>query len=358
MTVTEHQSAAVVSGPGPTPLGVGRGYGKVILLGEHSVVHRRPALAASLARGSYATVSEVQWPSGIQAGIRDGVDLFPQEHVQERAMDELRVAPWGLRVLSGRPELNPDLELVRRAFFQLCQELRSRAPDRPALSVQAELEVPSGAGLGSSAALGVAVSRAMASALGLVHSEERVLAESLAWEGVFHGNPSGVDSAMAVGRGLSVYLRTEQGPSLTPLRAAKPLPLVVCDSAESCSTKRMVARVAEQLAEDPARVEPIFDDIASLVRDAQLAIERGDLARLGSLFDRNHVRLAELGISTPKLDAICQLARAAGALGAKLTGGGGGGCAIALCEDISVGRHVADVLASQGHAAFVVEVMT
>jgi len=329
--------------PSAKPAGLGRGYGKVILLGEHSVVHGRPALAASLVRGSYATVSEV--PMGT------GVTSVPVP------MDELRVDPWGLHVVSGRPETNPDLELVRRAFSQLCQSFREQMPERPAFSVRAVLEVPSGAGLGSSAALGVAVARAMANALGLADSEERVLAESLAWERVFHGNPSGVDSAMAVGSGLSLYLRTPNGPSLTRLRVPRPLPLVVGDSAESCSTKRMVERVAEQLAADHARVEPIFDDIASLVQDAQLAIEQGDFSRLGQLFDRNHARLAELGLSTPKLDALCQLARDAGALGAKLTGGGGGGCAIALCHDLSAAQRVADALESAGYAAFVVEVM-
>jgi mevalonate kinase len=294
-----------------------------------------------LTRGSSATVAE----------------LPAQGRLQARA-DELRVDPWGVYVVSDRPESHTDLELLRRAFALLCERFREHSPGRSggALSVRAALEIPSGAGLGSSAALGVAVTRAMARALGLAYSDERVLAESLAWERVFHGNPSGVDSAMAVGSGLSVYVRTPSGPALTRLRAARPLPLVISDSGESCSTKRMVERVAAQLAAEPQRVRAIFDDIAGLVATAQAAVQQGDFERLGALFDLNQAQLSALGLSTPKLDALCQLARGAGALGAKLTGGGGGGCAIALARHTSDAHAISRALENAGYTSFVVEV--
>jgi mevalonate kinase len=309
----------------------GQGHGKVILLGEHSVVHGRPAIAAGLARGCIATAE------------------FGTE-------DSLTVEPWGVRVFASRAEADAERELLRRAFALVCEMFGAPIRNGRSIAVRAEMQVPSGAGLGSSAALSVAVLRAMDALLELSRTDDAMLMGSLAWERVFHGNPSGVDSAMAIGSGLARYVRTERGPSLTRLSAACPLHLVIGNSAEHGSTKRMVERVAEQLADDSVRANAIFDGIASLVESAQRALVHGDYASLGPLLDENQRFLVQLQLSTDKLDDMCQLARAAGALGAKLTGGGGGGCMLALARDADAAEHVSSALSAAGHAAFVVEV--
>lgn len=306
----------------------GRGHGKVILLGEHSVVHGRPALAAGLASGSIATA-------------------------EPAAEDSLTVEPWGVRVRVTAEEHDAERELLRRAFEVACQQCSSQ---RQALSVRATMEIPSGAGLGSSAALSVAVLRAMDAASRHTRSESELLAASVAWERVFHGNPSGVDSAMAIGGGLARYVRTAAGPELTRVLVARTLHLVIGNSAEHGSTKLMVARVAEHLAREPRKTEDMFDRIATLVNEAQRALETGELAQLGPLLDENQRWLDALGLSTPKLDRMCQLARAAGALGAKLTGGGGGGCMLALARDAQAGQSIVQAFSDAGYAAFVVEV--
>jgi mevalonate kinase len=146
------------------------------------------------------------------------------------------------------------------------------------------------------------------------------------------------------------------GPSLTRLSAARGLHLVIGNSGEHGSTKAMVASVAQRHARDRASAERIFDAIAELVGAAKQALETGDLARLGELMNANQTWLDELGLSTPTLDAMCRVARAAGALGAKLTGGGGGGCMIALASDADAAGEIAKVLSDAGHSAFVVEV--
>jgi mevalonate kinase len=86
---------------------------------------------------------------------------------------------------------------------------------------------------------------------------------------------------------------------------------------------------------EPARFKAKFDAIAALARAGRAAIEQGNAAELGALFDRNHALLQELGVSSPPLDALVDAARAAGAPGAKLSGGGRGGNVIALVEDAS-----------------------
>jgi mevalonate kinase len=312
------------------PPGSGQGSGKVILFGEHAVVHGRPAIAAALSRGCSA-----------------------RAQATADSESSLRVEPWGVQVRSARPEADPERELLRRAFAVVCEHC---SPGRQAVSVQAAMEIPSGAGLGSSAALSVAVIRAIDTALQQQRSAADVLAASLAWERVFHGNPSGVDSAMAMGGGLRRFVRGAEGPVLTPLHTTDALHVVVGNSAEHGSTKAMVERVAEHLHRDPVGTGSILDAIGAVVDSAQRALEAADLAQLGRLMDENQRRLEALGLSTPKLEQMCHVARNAGALGAKLTGGGGGGCMIALAADGSRGQLIARALSDAGHAAFVVEV--
>ena len=273
---------------------MGFGRGKVILLGEHAVVHGYPAIAAGIERGVHADA-----------------------RIAER--DLLRIAPWNL-------ELEPDAkaeEPLQRAFAAILEPYR----ERPPIEVNATAELPAGAGLGCSAAIGVAVIDAIDDALGRPRSREAIGEAALVWERVFHGNPSGVDNTMSALGGVALFRR---GEPLVPLTANKPLHLAIAHSGESASTKEMVASVRRQLEQDTDRVTQTFEGIETLVRNAKLAIEAGDLIALGQLLDLNHTLLSSLMLCTTRLDSMCQAAREAGALGAKMPGGGGGGSMFAL----------------------------
>lgn len=303
----------------------GQGHGKVILLGEHSVVFGRPAIAAGMALGCDASAQ-----------------------IAER--DSLTVEPWNVTVQPDRPAADPNAEQLRRAFGVLLGRCRS---ERPAIAVHARMQIPGGAGLGGSAALSVAVLRAIDALLEVTRADQDQIDASIAWEQVFHGNPSGIDSAMAVRGGLAWYVR---GQPLAPLHARRALCLVVANSGGHGSTKATVGRVGELHAADPAATGQRFDHIAALVHSAKAALETGDHAHLGELMNENQVHLQALEVSTPKLEQMCELARRAGALGAKLTGGGGGGCMIALAHDQTASERIAAALSSAGYVAFVVEV--
>jgi len=219
--------------------------------------------------------------------------------------------------------------------------------------VRAEVGLPAGAGLGCSAAIGVAIVRALDARFGVTRTDDYVATQSLHWERVFHGNPSGVDSAMAAGRGVAVF---ERGKPLESLILGAPLVLVVGHSGAASSTKAMVSSVARQYEDDPAGVGTIWDAIAVLVTSAKAALVAGDVAVFGRLMDANHALLTKLSLSTTKLDRMCNVARRSGALGAKITGAGGGGCAIALAPDSETASRIAEEWTALGHDAFVTEI--
>jgi len=271
-----------------------RASGKVILLGEHAVVYGVPALAVGLDRGVE-------------------VDVEP--------------APTSSIVIGERRAETGDGSDMARALDALLGELGAGP-----VAARARLELPAGSGLGVSAALGVATARAV---LGLgsgatsADARARVLAAAAAWESVFHGAPSGVDAAVAESGGCIQFSKSD---GIEPVSLGRPLPLVIAVAGPPASTKLMVNEVLRFRARRPTVVEKAFAGIASLVRNARLCLEVGDLPGLGKLMDLNQMLLAGLMVSTEGIERACDVARRAGALGAKLTGAGGGGAVVALAD--------------------------
>lgn len=275
----------------------GRAFGKVILLGEHAVVYGAPALAAGLSIGAHAVA----------------------QHGRGPMVSELQLDPSIRR--DGQSE-----DAVTQSFKALIGELPLASP----VLVQATTQLPIGGGLGSSAALGVAIARAV-EALNrdaqTPENEAQVLARATAWERVFHGNPSGVDTAAAMRGG---FLRFSKNEGIRVIRPHAPIHLCIGWSGESASTKAMVDGVARLKSRNPALVDRNVAAISALVENAARALSDWDLQAFGKLMDLNQMLLAGLMVSTEAIERMCALAREAGALGAKLTGSGGGGSVIAL----------------------------
>jgi mevalonate kinase len=268
----------------------GTACGKVILLGEHAVVYGVPALAAGIERGVRAVARR-----------------------SAAAVSTLSVASWKTEVSEDDPR---DLG---RALGALVAASGVEEP----LAVEAVVELPPGGGLGCSAALGVAVARAIDPWAPADAIADRVMV----WERVFHGNPSGVDAAVASRGGCVLFTK---GEGIEDMRVRAPLTLCIGHSGEGSSTGEMVERVARQRAERPDMVEAAFDGIHDLVASSRRAVETGDRRALGRLMELNQVWLRDLSLSTPAIDRMCRLAREHGAFGAKLTGAGGGGSVVAL----------------------------
>lgn len=303
--------------------GSGRASGKVILLGEHAVVYGVSALAAGIDLGATAeaTLLGRDEPSAIEMG-------------GERVIADAR----------GDDDRG-------RALAALLDEGGALPPMR----IVASSNLPPAGGLGSSAAIGVAAARAAMDIAGLAPDDEAAIARATAWERVFHGNPSGIDTAAAA-LGTCFRFTREGGPA--PIGVAKELVLAIGMSGQTASTKVMVEGVAKLRERKREMVDRSIAGIGALVSNAALAIEAGDLAALGKLMDLNQMLLAGLMLSTEKLEELCSLARGAGALGAKLTGKGGGGAAIALAADDEAAARILAAWRGAGYEAFSTKVGT
>ena len=275
-------------------MNVGFGHGKLILLGEHAVVFGQPALAAGI-------------PNGVRATATPGTG-------------RVQVPAWGIdaRVGDGSP--------VGTAAARLLEKLGVRDRD-----FVLEADLPSRAGLGSSAAMAVALARAA--------SPDAAPAELLAAvaesESVFHGTPSGIDAAAALHGGIGCF-RLADGWRPVPIQ--RRIKVCVGLSGKPRDTKTQVEAVGRLVARMPA-ARRIVELLGEVTEAGLLAVKDGDIDNLGRLFDMAHGLLAALRVSSPELEALVHAARASGAIGAKLTGAGGGGAVIAIAPS-----HTRDVL--------------
>ena len=282
--------------------GVGVGHGKIILLGEHAVVHGRHAIACPV-------------PLTIRAVVEDG----------DRGV-ELLIPRWGVEYQLAKP---PE---QRRSFEQAAGAILDQLGlSNRTMRIEVFPDVPRGMGLGGSAALAVAIVRALDLhfRLGLTDAEVNKLAYLS--EQNAHGQPSGIDNTLAT-YGQPLVYRRGTPPMVELLNIPQPLWIVVGMTHSEGLTARTVANVAEARQRNPRLYEKIFDDIDGLVLQAVSAIQDNDVATLGDLMNINQGLLNALQVSTPELERLIGIAREAGAAGAKLTGGGGGGAMIALCH--------------------------
>jgi mevalonate kinase len=290
--------------------------GKIILFGEHAVVYGQPALAVPVTQVQATATLTPLPPSPTGRGGRsegiwiDARDVGRRYRLEDASSDD------------------PLAAAIRLTFAHFNLPITDDS-----LRMTLESTIPIASGLGSGAAVCTALVRALANYLDHPLTNAEVSSIVFETEKLLHGTPSGIDNTV-IAYGQPVYFVKGQSP--IPFNVAHPFQLLIADTGLPSPTKITVGDVRAAREKEPERYEQMFRAIGDIAREARTLIEIGQTpgARfaetLGALMSCNHALLQQLGVSCPELDVLAECARAAGAAGAKLSGGGRGGNMLAL----------------------------
>jgi len=321
--------------------------GKVILFGEHAINRGQPAIAVAV--GLYARCTVEISPDDrfhFRSGTRSqDVDAGDVRRVSEQAAAHLRDEDFAaVRALSASDYFAPQKYVLGYVF-------QGRFPY--GLSLRWESEVPPRSGLGSGASAFVAMAEAVCELV--ARKLERVHRGDLALRGetIAHGGiASALDTQTSLLGGVIEF--TGSVPARR-LPFAEGLTLVIGDTRVGAATGEVNARVRRWLDERPAARTHVFRTVGALSRAAVPALERGDWDGLGRLMNLNQLVLEKIGVSCPEADRLIAAALEAGALGAKVSGSGGGGIIVALATP-ETKKAVADAITEAGGNASTPEV--
>jgi len=306
------------------PQDLAAGHGKAILMGEHAVVYGSHAIAAPI-------------PLAVECRVSDASDGL-----------QLAIPRWGVE---HRLETDPDR---RQSFEKPAATILERLGLlNRALRIEVFPNLPRAMGLGGSAAVAVAIIRALDRHFRLGLTEDEV--NNLAFEGerLAHGNPSGIDNAVATFGRMLLFKRGDP-PLIEQLKLDQAVRVVIGMTGVESLTAGMVARVRAGWEQSRRIYDRMFDEIDQLTLRSLEAMKNDDLDMLGKLMNVCHGLLNALQVSTREIEELVQIARDNGALGAKLTGAGGGGSIIALCPDNA--QRVIKAMEDAGYQAMEVEI--
>jgi mevalonate kinase len=298
--------------------------GKIILFGEHAVVYGRPALAVPVTQ----VHAEVEVLDSDSAGIWLHA---PDIHLHAE--------------LNTLPSDHPLASVIHNFLFlsRLSPSPTGRGARGegrfPNLNITITSTIPVASGLGSGAAVTVALVRALSSHLNFPMTDEQVNAFAYEIEKLHHGTPSGIDNTVVTYARPVYFIKNPPSPGrrgiggeVETFKVGQPFTIVIGNTGIPAPTKESVGDVRKLWEADKAKWERVFDEIGEIAKNARENIETGDWRLLGALMNQNHTLLQMLTVSSPELDTLVSAARQAGALGAKLSGGGRGGNMIALVE--------------------------
>jgi hydroxymethylglutaryl-CoA reductase len=304
----------------PADMVTGCGHGKIILFGEHAVVYGKRAIAAPIPLAVHARV--VDTDNGVWI-------VMPRWGMEQR--------------LHADPKNRSAIEEIGALILD-----KLGLGDRN-MRIEVYSEIPRAMGLGGSAAVAVAIIRALDLHYELKLSDEDVNRYAYLAEQVAHGTPSGIDNTVAT-YGRPIIYRAGSPPQIEELYFEKPIRFVIGITGSESLTAKTVARVRTAREKNRPVIDRVFKGIDALTGQALAALKKHDLEQLGDLMNVCHGLLNSLQVSSWELEELIQIARENGALGAKLTGGGGGGSMIALVPENA--ERVIQAMNAGGYQAF------
>ena len=301
-------------------MATGKGFGKAILFGEHFVVEGNHGIVSAL---DLATIAEVRRISGSEVKVND-------RREGSKGYSESKLAQ--------------QKESIERTMSFLGLNSKENA-----VEITLSGNLPGFSGIGASAASCVAIVRALNGEFNLQLSDEKINAAAFEAEKAYQGKPSGIDNTAATYGGLLWYKRGEP-PAIERMKIRAPVEIVMGNTGIVADTAKVVLEVVERKKANPEKYNPIYENAEKLAFEARKALEEFELEKVGKLMDENHKLLQEIDVSCRELNELVEIAKKHGALGAKLTGGGRGGCMIALTPGKELQERVAKATESAGFA--------
>lgn len=291
-------------------------YAKIIWFGEHSVVYGQPAIALPLYN----------------------VD------VQTRLTTSTTGQTIDCRYFDGPiNEMADNLKGIRLLITKLLAVFHAQDLN---FHLKITSKVPAERGMGSSAATSVAIVRVFFNLFETPLTRARLLSLANIEEQITHGNPSGLDTATASSDAPIWFIRNQVNEQID-FNLSTPT-LVIADSGIKGKTSEAVSLVRTNLTDMPEDARPLIDQLGQIAKSARNALATSDEVLLGQLMNQSQTNLAKLGVSTATLDRFCAIASKNGALGAKLTGSGLGGCMISIAKNQVDAQRIATALRTAG----------
>jgi len=301
-------------------MGRGVGFGKVILFGEHFVVHGVPGIVSAIDSTADAEVNKKGEGITVNDERKGAKGYAAKKRTQQKESIERMLKTMGIN------------------------------PKKASLEIWLGGNLPGFSGIGASAASSVAIARAIAEEFEMDLSDGRINEAAYEAEKAYAGKPSGIDNTAATYGGLIWFKKNLSGGpnTIEKLNIREPVEIIIGNTGIVADTKEMVAGVAARKKNNPEKYNPLFKQAEDIAFTARKAIEEYNLKKVGKLMNENHHLLRKIEVSCKELDYLVTLAREQGAFGAKITGGGGGGCMVALTPREELQEAVATAMEKEG----------
>ena len=301
-------------------MGRGAGFGKVILFGEHFVVHGVPGIVSAIDSTADAEVKKKGEGITVNDERKGAKGYAAKKRTQQKESIERMLKTMGIN------------------------------PKKASLEIWLGGNLPGFSGIGASAASSVAIARAIAEEFEMDLSDGRINEAAYEAEKAYAGKPSGIDNTAATYGGLIWFKKNLSGGpnTIEKLNIREPVEIIIGNTGIVADTKEMVAGVAARKKNNPEKYNPLFKQAEDVAFTARKALEEYDLKKVGKLMNENHHLLRKIEVSCKELDHLVTIAREQGAFGAKITGGGGGGCMVALTPREELQEAVATAMEKEG----------